>query len=90
MIDRLCNVAFIVAMTVAFLASCSAGQRRDARSALQVIDAACDALEVTQLDGRVSLACELTDDLRDLAIEALKAKKRKKTPAPAASDGGAP
>jgi hypothetical protein len=81
-------LALIVAGGVLHLANCTTGQRKDARTALQAIDAACDALEVTQLDGRVTLACELTDDLRDVAIEALRPKKKRKAPKPVASAGG--
>lgn len=90
MIDRL-SVALCLVALLACVVDCTAGQRKDARTALQAIDTACDALEVAQVDGRVSFACDLTDDLRDEAIKALRPKKaKKKRPHPIACSSAEP
>lgn len=45
MIDRLCNLAFVIAMTVVLLASCTTGQRSDVlRSAINANNASVRAL----------------------------------------------
>ena len=82
--------AFAWACIVLSWVGCTPTQRRETRTALQAIDAACDALEVAQVDGTVTLACELTDDLRDEAIKALRSKAKKKRPRPAACSSAAP
>jgi hypothetical protein len=88
--DRLCNVAFTATITIVLLASCTATQRRDTRTALQAVDAVCDALEVVQVDQAVTIACELTDDAREAAIKMLKPKRKPKRPHPATSASAAP
>ena len=93
MIDRLSHAvstALCLFALVACVVDCTATQRKDARTALQAIDAACDALEVVQADGTVSFACDLTDDLRDEAIRALRPKRKAKRPRPVACSSAAP
>jgi hypothetical protein len=88
-IDR-ASILFCLFALVACLDSCTTGQRKDARTALHALDLVCDTLEVSDVSGTATIACELTDEVRDAALEVLKPKKRKKTPKPVASDGGAP